>query len=223
MLMPRKIPKIEYCCAAGLALVVLVSAGALSGCQQSAAADATRGKELFRTCSSCHGPDGGGNFELGAPSIAGRSAPSIEAELQEFRSGFRGNQFDDREGMRMRPMALSLATDQDVKAVAGYISSLPPVRHPSRLDGDPKAGEALFNDCSTCHGPDGAGDEESGIPRLAGLEDWYVARQLKKFKGGIRGFNPKDDLCSIMQPAAEPLADDKAMRDVAAYIATLQQ
>jgi cytochrome c oxidase subunit II len=222
MLTPSKIPNIGYWRVAGLTLVALVSAAAFSGCQQSPAAVTTRGGELFSTCASCHGSQGEGSYELSAPSIAGRSAQSIEAALQEFRNGFRGNHFDDHEGMRMRPMALSLDTNQDVKAVAEYIASLPPVHHSPRLDGDPKAGEDLYTGCSTCHGPDGAGDEENGIPRLAGLEDWYVARQLKKFQGGIRGFNPKDDLGPLMQAGAAPLGDDKAIQDVAAYIATLK-
>ncbi len=220
MLIPGKISKL--CLPAALALLALAGGVALSGCQWSYAAVAPRGKELFSTCASCHGPQGEGHFEFGAPSIAGRSAASIEAALQEFRRGFRGNQFNDVEGMRMRPMALTLATDEDVKAVAAFVASLRPVRAASRLGGDPKAGAAIYSDCATCHGPAGAGDEANNMPRLAGLEDWYIAGQLKKFKSGIRGFNPKDDLGSIMRPVAESLADEKAMRDVAAYIATLQ-
>jgi cytochrome c oxidase subunit II len=217
MLIPFKISKL--CLPVALALVGGV---VLSGCQRSAAAASTRGKELFGSCASCHGTQGEGRFEYAAPSIAGRSAASIEAELQEFRNGFRGNQFDDVEGMRMRPMALGLATDEDVKEVAQYAASLRPVKPPARLEGDAKAGAAIYSDCASCHGPDGAGNEASNMPRLTGLEDWYIAGQLKKFKSGIRGFNPKDDQGAIMRPAAEALADEKAMHDVAAYIVTLQ-
>jgi len=217
-----KIPRVVSCRAVGPALLALICGAVLSGCQRSAASATTRAQEIFTTCAACHGPHGEGRFELGAPSIAGRSARSIEAELQEFRSGLRGAHFDDHQGMRMRPMALSLATDQDVKVVASYAASLPPVKHSPRLDGDRKAGEALYASCGSCHGPIGAGDEENGMPRLAGIEDWYIALQLKKFKSGIRGYSPSDDLGSVMRGATDPLADDKAMQDVAAYIATLQ-
>jgi len=222
MLISSKTSKLSLSLPAALALLLLAGGVVLSGCQPSAAAATMRGKELFATCASCHGPQGEGRFEFGAPSIAGRSAASIQAALQEYRRGFRGNQFDDVEGMRMRPMALALATDEDVKAVADYNASLRPVKSPTRLDGDPKAGAAVYSDCATCHGPAGAGDEASNMPRLSGLEDWYIVGQLKKFKSGIRGFNPKDDLGPIMRQAAEALPDEKAMRDVAAYIATLQ-
>ena len=39
--------------------------------------------------------------------------------------------------------------------------------------------------CTTCHGTDGKGNEGVEAPRLAGMEDWYLRRQLENFRAGI--------------------------------------
>ena len=65
--------------------------------------------------------------------------------------------FNDVEGMRMRPMALSLTSEEDVKAVAHYVETLAPVSHASSIPGDPKAGATLYATCASCHGDNGAG------------------------------------------------------------------
>ncbi len=67
-----------------------------------------RGQELFQNCVPCHQADGSGNPEIGAPNIAGMKAWYVQAQLQKFRAGTRGMHFSDVEGMRMRPMAVSL-------------------------------------------------------------------------------------------------------------------
>ena len=59
-------------------------------------------------------------------------------------------------------------------------------------------------------------------PRLAGLDDWYLATELKKFKGGVRGADPRDEEGSAMAPMAQSLANEKVIRDMAAYISTLK-
>ncbi len=181
-----------------------------------------RGRELFETCSECHGTHGEGNSEIGAPNIAGMNSWYVETELRKFRGGIRGAQFEDIEGMRMRPMALSLPNDSDVEVVARYVESLPSVTHAPVLGGDPKLGKRRYALCSGCHNPDGAGNESVKAPRLAGLDDWYLATELKKFKGGVRGADPRDTEGSAMAPMAQSLANDKVIRDVAAYISTMK-
>lgn len=121
----------------------------------------------------------------------------------------------------MRPMALSLTSDDNVKLVAQYVASLPPVRHATSLPGDPQAGAALYATCSSCHGDNGAGNDALKAPRIAGTDDWYLATQLRKFKNGIRGVSPKDREGRLMRPMARTLADDDAVRNVVAYIETL--
>lgn len=121
----------------------------------------------------------------------------------------------------MRPMALSLTSDEDVALVAHYVETLPPVRHAASLPGDPNTGQALYATCGSCHGETGAGNEEVKAPRIAGTDDWYLATQLRKFKNGIRGVSPKDREGRLMRPMARTLSDDDAVRNVVAYIGTL--
>ncbi len=208
--------------AAGWILSTLVLGLALSGCQLGTASVATRGKELFQTCVPCHGPAGAGRHEVGAPGIAGMSDWYIQQELRKFVSGARGTNFDDLEGMHMQPMALSLASDDDLKAVSQYVASLPQPRRITTLGGDAQAGQALYATCIACHGVNGQGNEAMKAPRLAGVKDWYLVGTLKKFKSGVRGSNPADPEDVMMHAMTATLADDKAIQDVVAYIETLK-
>jgi cytochrome c oxidase subunit II len=75
--------------------------------------------------------------------------------------------------------------------------------------------------CSACHGAQGEGNVMLNAPKLAGQSDWYVKRQLKNFKHGIRGAEPTDTFGMQMAPMAATLVDDAAIANVAAYIASL--
>jgi cytochrome c oxidase subunit II len=62
---------------------------------------------------------------------------------------------------------------------------------------------------------------EMNAPALAGREEWYLIRQLRNFKSGIRGSNPQDIYGLQMAPMAQVLATDQAIEDVAAYLSSL--
>jgi cytochrome c oxidase subunit 2 len=85
--------------------------------------------------------------------------------------------------------------------------------------GDPGAGQALFTTCVTCHGAQAEGNKELNAPKLAGQASWYLARQLKDFKAGVRGAHEKDIYAKQMIPFASLLTDDQAIRNVVAFIA----
>lgn len=89
--------------------------------------------------------------------------------------------------------------------------------------GDSTRGKALFTTCAACHGPQGHGMQALNSPAIAGQEAWYLTRQLKNFKSGIRGSHPKDTYGAQMRPMAMTLADDQAVSDVVAYIISLPQ
>jgi len=146
----------------------------------------------------------------------------VQRELEKFRTGVRGMDFSDVEGMRMRPMALSLPSDEDVAAVAHYVESLPPVRHAATLPGDPKAGEALYATCSSCHGENGGGNQDLGAPPIAGTDDWYLATELRKFRSSVRGANPKDREGRLMRPMARSIPNEEGIRNLIVYVETLK-
>lgn len=185
--------------------------------------DHERAKALFALCASCHGEDAGGNRLFFAPAIAGMSEWYVASQLRKFRSGLRGTHFDDLMGMRMRPMALTLASDEDVDIVAKYVASLPPTDPAPVLEGgDPVRGQALFAVCVQCHGPTAEGKQEFKSGPLARTNDWYLFEQLKKFRAGVRG-SPVDPEAILMRPMALSLPDEQALKDVLAYISTLSR
>ncbi|MEW5852072.1 MAG: c-type cytochrome [Myxococcota bacterium] len=202
---------------AGLALLT-------TGCPSAAADGPARGKTLYANCVSCHGADGSGNHTYGAPAIAGMSTWYLEAQLKKFRSGARGTHPRDVEGMRMRPMSQTLASDADVTNVAAYVASLPARKPaPTVLDGNAATGAQLFATCTACHGATGAGNEALKAPPLSGNHDWYLLAQLRKFKEGVRGANPEDTTGALMRPMAQTLVDEQAMKNVVAHIMTLSR
>lgn len=207
------------------ARVALVLA-AVVGVQVSSAdaQDLERGEALFDLCAQCHGADGSGDSVYLAPSIAGLSDWYVVAALGKFRSGARGTHFDDISGMRMRPMALTLANEDDVASVAAYVASLP-ATDPANLveGGDAAKGQATYALCASCHGANGEGSQPLNGPALANTSDWYLYEQLQKFKVGVRGSDPRDPIAIMMRPMALTLVDDQAMKDVVAYIMTLRK
>jgi cytochrome c553 len=183
-----------------------------------------RGADLFRLCAVCHGEDAGGEQAIGAPAIAGMPQWYLEAQLKQFRNGNRGTHFDDLMGMRMRPMARTLTREGDVEAVSAHVAAMPPVDPaPTLTGGDVEAGKAIFSTiCITCHGPEAAGNKDMmGAAPLNRSSDWYMFRQVRNFKSGIRGSRPGDQGGALMRPMMLQLKDDQDIKNVVAYIMTL--
>ncbi|MCC5885352.1 MAG: cytochrome c [Gammaproteobacteria bacterium] len=67
----------------------------------------------------------------------------------------------------------------------------------------------VIADCVLCHGTDGRGNEVVRAPRIAGMEAWYLERQLVAFQRGWRGTQVADDpgremrLVTVMLDAEE--------------------
>jgi cytochrome c553 len=183
------------------------------------------GHEVFELCQQCHGENAGGNRLANAPSIAGLPQWYIEAQLKKFKEGGRGTHFDDLTGMQMRPMALSLRSDEEIKVIAKYVADMPAVKpEPTLKGGDAANGGKIFEaSCKSCHMPDGSGNEAMKAPPLNHATDWYLLSALKKYKEGIRGANPKDPTGPMMRPMAQSLKNEQEQLDVVAYLSTLQK
>lgn len=173
-------------------------------------------------CTPCHGANGEGKREQLAPPIAGLPAWYVETQLQHYKADIRGNAYDDLAGLRMRPMALSLLKEQDIKDMAAFVETLPtPPAQVAGIDGYAPNGASAFALCVACHGANGEGNPALKAPPIAGQADWYVYEQLRKFKGGLRGADPRDVTGAQMRAIALGLGDDKALHDVARYVADL--
>ncbi len=194
---------------------------AASGCTELPASGVARGQVLYTNCEQCHGKSGEGSTLVQAPPIAGLPAWYIEAQFLHFQTGLRGAHPDDVEGLKMRPMSRTVKDPADVKVVAEYVASLPAVKTEATMGGDATKGQAAFATCAACHGADGQGNPDLKAPKIAGQADWYVVRQLTKFKGGVRAYDPADTAGATMKGIAGTIPDEAAMRDLAAYIHTL--
>ena len=76
--------------------------------------------------------------------------------------------------------------------------------------------------CSTCHGENGHGNKAIHAPAIAGLPDWYVQRQLEKFRTNVRGAHPDDVEGHLMRPMARALPE-KLIPEMAQYVASLEK
>ena len=87
--------------------------------------------------------------------------------------------------------------------------------------GDAEAGKPLYAVCAGCHGSQAEGNPALHAPKLSGQGDWYLQRQLKNYKQGVRGTHDKDVFGKMMAPMAATLSDDAAIDNVSAYIKTI--
>jgi cytochrome c oxidase subunit 2 len=112
---------------------------------------------------------------------------------------------------------------EEEPAFQAWLSSQPTYAQMSAqaAGGTAAAGKTLYAVCAGCHGAQAEGNPALHAPKLAGLGDWYLKRQLKNYKQGARGTHDKDEFGKMMAPMAATLADDAAIANVVAYIATL--
>lgn len=181
-------------------------------------------EDLYDGCVQCHGENGEGNRDLGAPAIAGLERWYIKAQLRKFKKSQRGWHLDDTAGKRMQPMALAVDTDEKVDLVAAYVASLSRTSPAPTLEGgNPETGKIYFATCVQCHGADAQGNIDEFGPPLAGASDWYLLTQLQNFKAGVRGTHADDVTGAKMRPFSMTLPTEQAMKDVIAYIGTLSE
>jgi cytochrome c oxidase subunit 2 len=185
------------------------------------AGDPAAGQATYATCLACHGAQGEGNQLLNAPKLAGQPAWYLARQLDHFKHGIRGSSAADTFGLQMVGFATTL-DEAATRNVLAYIGTLPDTALQPTLAGDSARGEKLYSTCAGCHGVNGEGIWTTSAPRLAGMNDWYLERQLKNFAQGVRGAHPQDYYGAQMAMLAASLKDDRAIADVMAYINTLK-
>jgi hypothetical protein len=85
---------------------------------------------------------------------------------------------------------------------------------------DPARGKAYFTTCAGCHGTAAQGNAGMHAPNLTIQGKQYLLGQLRHFARDIRG-GPQDFYGWQMNGRAKALPDDRALRDVVAYVESL--
>ena len=187
------------------------------------AGDATKGAALYATCATCHGQKAEGIQAMGAPALANQETYYLKQQLQNFRTNKRGTHEKDAFGAQMQPFAKMLDSD-GINDVVAYIKTMPAATIASTItDGKVENGKNYYNMiCGACHGAGALGIEALFSPKLVGVHDWYLERQINNFREGIRGTAEGDTHGAQMQQIATSIPDDQTVKDVVAYINSLQ-
>ncbi len=188
---------------------------------------ASKGETLYQQhCAACHGGDAGGDQAQAAPPIAGIENWYAQTQLQKFHAGVRGTHFRDPDGISMRAALEFLKAESEpirpIADLADYLSSLERRETSETVEGDAEAGEQYYTACASCHGDQGQGNRELSAPALAGQADWYLLTQLENYRSGARGSDPRDPAGQQMATFANTLPNEQALKDVVAYIRTLE-
>jgi len=185
------------------------------------AGNASIGAAQYAVCAACHGQQGEGLQALNAPKLAGQSEWYLTSQIKAYQNGMRGIHDDDVFGKQMAPMAATLIDAAAIANVVAHIQTMPDENPPATIDGDVANGERLYRVCAYCHGGEGMGIQAVLAPRVAGMTDWYIARQLQNFKDGVRGEHPQDFAGMQMGFMGRILQDEQEINDLVAYINTL--
>ena len=182
----------------------------------------TKGKVFEQTCAVCHGQNGEGNRELGAPSIGGMPTWYIKLQIEKFQKGYRGSHPEDIHGQQMRAIALML-DEESLAEAAKKAASLPRIPTTSTNPNPPntKVAQKMFADkCMICHRWNGSGEVAFRSSPLWGVQDWYHAAQLRKYRDGWRGADLNDFDGPKMAVIASRLTDEE-IDAMAAYLVEL--
>jgi len=146
-------------------------------------ADVDKGRELYKLCVACHGPEGWGNSNGLYPQIAGQLAGVSIKQLADIRAGNRDNPI-----MRAFTSNRILNGAQDIADVAEYIARLPMTAKNGQGNNYYLAqGKEIFQqDCADCHGENGEGDGKKHVPVIQGQHYQYLRRQYRWIRDGRR-------------------------------------
>jgi cytochrome c553 len=187
----------------GYALLYLAASAPLAA----HAADADI-EQKAQACAACHGPHGQSSIAT-TPSLAGQTSRYLFEELRDFKAG-------RRDSPTMTPIATTLSAG-DMQAFADYFSAQRPMSSNAATDAATVAqGRSIATSalCTMCHAGDLTGQNE--VPRVAGQQQAYVAKQLENFRDGHRTNDG-----GTMQAVAHGITDPQ-IEALAQYVSSLQ-
>lgn len=181
------------------------------------------GRLFGGACAPCHGTAGEGYQSEFSPKLSGQEDWYLSRQLMNFRNDVRGAHPGERWARQMGFHIKDFSPSQ-LNAFVEHIITLEDVPAPVTIEGDAGRGRQLYSQlCTSCHADNGMGNAALGSPRLAGMSDWYMVTQLKKFREGVRGGGPPDIYGLQMKAFADALPDEQAINDVVAHINTLSR
>lgn len=197
-----------------LVLVAWLSVGAFAN---ASTGDAVRGREVSKTCVSCHGVDGN-TASAAFPKLAGQNAPYLVRQMRAIRDGrvkvaVMGGMLDDME-------------EQDLQDIAAWYTSQTMSLGTARAS-LVERGEDIYRGgivargvpaCIACHSPTGSGNYAAGYPRVSGQHASYLLNRLLGYRDGVGAY---DDMSSIMHDVASFMSKQD-MEAVAEYMAGLR-
>jgi cytochrome c553 len=118
----------------------------------------------------------------------------------------------------MLPFAATLKDDHDIQVIADFVAAMPAASPKAGIDGNSASGQKQYmSKCGACHGSNGQGNDALNSPRIIGIGDAYLVRQVKAFQSGLRGAVPGDTYGRQMAMMAA-LVSDAELNDIAAYL-----
>jgi cytochrome c553 len=167
---------------------------------------AEAGQEKSVTCGACHGADGNSVTAIW-PSLASQHAAYTVRQLEAYREGERSDP-----GMQGFAALLSEADMHDIAAYFEAQAIAAKGADPALVD----RGERIYRAgiperevpaCIACHGPEGAGNQPAGYPRISHQHAEYLAQTLRDYRAGERRSDAQ--LNQMMRNVAELLLDDE--------------
>ena len=175
-----------------------------------------KGSEIFERCGVCHGDKGQKHSLNVSRFIAGLDEDDVIDILREYRDGKR-NQYGF--GTMMNGQAKKLS-DEDIEAVAAYVSALPPVEiDESNVEKPSESldGAEIFKRCAVCHGANADKRSLNVSGYIAGMNDKDIINILHEYQSGKRN---KYGYGSMMKGQAKKLSEEQ-LDAVAKYVASL--
>jgi cytochrome c oxidase subunit II len=83
-------------------------------------------------------------------------------------------------------------------------------------------GEELYVACTFCHGVEAQGNDRRDGPALAGLEAWYIEKQIYNYRNGLRAYSDEDIPGKVMHGSTPMIRNDFTIRSISEYIAGLE-
>jgi cytochrome c oxidase cbb3-type subunit 3 len=172
-----------------------------------------QGKPAFaENCAPCHGAGGGGARAY--PNLNDDEwiwGGSLEEIAKTIRHGIRSGERDSRQGAVMPAFGRDgILNRADIEMVADYVRFLAGLSFDSKDNLAP--GKKLFADnCAACHGDDGKGKRELGVPSLDDAIWLYGSNKAAIFDGIWNGRGG-------MMPAWAGRLDEATIKALAIYV-----